>query len=75
MGIAKRLGLLAFAGVLFFFFFNGYQQAGPSKKKFKQLGGSDDVVDLTKEKQVVEVNRLKEVAGDKRLTAWAGWWR
>jgi hypothetical protein len=75
MGIAKRFALLAFAGIIFAVFFNGYQQAGPAKKKFKHLGGSDEIVDLTKEQKVVEVDRMKEIAGDKRLRAWEGWWK
>ena len=65
----------AFFAFVFVMFFNGYQQAAPSRSKFKRLGGNDEVVDLTKEVVHVEVDRMKEIAGDKRLRAWENWWK
>lgn len=72
-GRTKIAAILLFA-VVFLAFFNGYQQEGPAKRKFKRLGESDEVVDLTKEEKVVEVNRLRDVMGDRRLREWAAWW-
>lgn len=75
MSKVKRIAMLLFAGLLFAVFFNGYQQAGPAKKKFKKLGEGSEVIDLTVEKKVEEKNLLAEVSGDKKLKDWAGWWK
>lgn len=74
MAFFKRLAAAAFFVFLFLAFFNGYQQAGPARKKFRQLGESGEVIDVTTKEAAPEVNRLKEVAGDKRLREWAAWW-
>lgn len=71
----RCMAAVLFFAFVFLTFFNGYQQAGPAKRKFKHLGESGDVVDLTTKQAIVEVDRLKEVIGDKRLREWAGWWQ
>ena len=74
MNTIRKTGYLLFFAAIFFVFCNGYQQSGPAKKKFKRMGESGEIVDLTQEVAHVEVDRLKEVASDKRLREWAGWW-
>jgi len=74
MSSLKNPVLLFIFAAVFLVFFNGYHQSGPSKKKFKRLGESGEVVDLTQEVVHEEKNLLKEVSSDKRLRRWAAWW-
>lgn len=69
----KKITVLLFFVIVFVTFFNGYKTAGPARSKFKKLGTGE--VDLTKTEETVEVNKLKEIIGDKRLKKWAGWWQ
>lgn len=75
MHTLRRVAATLFFLVVFATFFNGYQQAGPAKRKFKHLGETGDVVDLTSQQAPVEVNLLRGVIGDKRLREWATWWQ
>ena len=67
--IASTLFLI----VIFLSFFNGLADKGPSRKKFKVLGTSEE--DLTKPEAPPEVDKLKEIINDRRLTAWYQWWK
>lgn len=74
LGIRNIVAIVFFA-MVFVVFFNGYQQEGPARRKFKRLGESEEVIDLTKQQALPEVNRMKDVSGDKRLREWASWWQ
>ncbi len=64
---------VVFLTVIFITFFNGLAEKGPSRKKFKVLeGGSEDLI---KPEAAPEVNYLKEIAGNKHLKEWMGFWQ
>lgn len=70
----KRLAIVFLSIFVFVFFFSGYSNEGPSKRKFKKLG--EGVEDLTKVPEVKpEKNQLKEIAGDGRFKKWVEWWQ
>lgn len=59
--------------LVFAFFFNGTMSKGPSRQKFKVLESGEE--NLIKAEAPPEVNRLKEISKDRRLTEWAAWWQ
>lgn len=67
------IGLALLSIMFFLVFFNGYRSAGPARSKFKKL--PEGTEDLTTPEAPPEVNRLKEIANDKRLKEWITWWQ
>lgn len=61
--------------VAFVFFFNGYQNEGPSRRKFRKSGESS--VDLTREERTVVVveDDLAKVKSDARVQRWVESWK
>lgn len=61
--------------VLFLLFFNGYQNQGPSRKKFHKSGESTE--DLTREDKAAPVveDDLKKFINDKRVQRWVESWQ
>lgn len=68
----KRMLTIISLGILFITFFNGGNK-GPSRSKFKVLESGEE--NLIKAEPAPEVNRLKEISGDKRLKEWVAWWQ
>ncbi|MFH0799056.1 MAG: hypothetical protein V2A66_02600 [Pseudomonadota bacterium] len=72
--IGRKAAILVFFAFIFVAFFNGYKSGGPARGKFKHLGESE--VDLTRQKEEApEVNKVVEISGDKKVKAWAAWWK
>jgi len=72
---SSRLAVVVGSIVIFLFFFNGYQQEGPSRSKFRKLPGG--VEDLTPEAVPAKEQRnvLKEISGNRHVQEWAHYWQ
>lgn len=70
---ALKIGTFLLCAIIFLFFFNGYREKGPSRRKFKKLEGGHEM--LIKEELPPEVNYLQKIASDSRLNKWINHWK
>ncbi len=71
-----RIATLCLFIAIFIFFFNGYKDEGPSRKKFRKLpGGTEDLVAEDAMPKPVQVDYLKGLRKNKRVLEWAKWWQ
>jgi hypothetical protein len=72
---ARRLVTLLLCAILFFIFWNGYKQEGPSRSKFRKLPGGTE--DLTQEALPVKEarNPIQEIASNRRVQEWVSFWQ
>jgi hypothetical protein len=72
----RSIGMIVFAALLFCFFFNGYSNEGPARRKFRKLpGGVEDLTTPTAEPARPMKDYLKDLKGNRRLLAWTKWWQ
>ncbi|MFH1829928.1 MAG: hypothetical protein ABH871_04035 [Pseudomonadota bacterium] len=74
-GIFFRAGIILLFFTVFVFFFNGYQQSGPSRKKFQKLPGGTEDVTAEQIQPEGEDKLLKALTSDRRLNDWVAFWK
>ncbi|MFA4874086.1 MAG: hypothetical protein WC956_02550 [bacterium] len=73
--IFLRIATICLFAIVFIFFFNGYKDEGPSRKKFRKLpGGTEDLVAEDAKPKPPPIDYLKGIKGNKRAQEWAKWW-
>ena len=74
--LPSRIAMLCLFAIVFLFFFNGYKDEGPSRKKFRQLpGGTEDLVAEDAKPRPPPVDYLKDLRSNKRVRDWATTWQ
>lgn len=74
-GILFRIGIILLFFAVFVFFFNGYRQRGPSRRKFKKLPGGTEDVSAEQIQPEGEDKLLMSLAGERRLNDWVAFWQ
>ncbi len=74
-GVFFRAGIILLFFAVFLFFFNGYRELGPSRKKFKKLPGGTEDVAAEQIQPEGEDKLLISLARERRLNDWVGFWQ